>query len=647
MTVSDKNDAPRRRKLKSATVRRQASFLLWMANLVLAIVVGVNYLAHIPTVDTGSAKMWFFALPALVSTALILTFVPGVLFTVGAHFVKSTRVLGLVQGGFWIFFLTLLFADTRVYNMFRYHMGGQVWNLVTVRGSEDSINLGWQVYTAITAGLTIGMVVQLWIWKRALRRALLQETLSTSRRILLRPSFVIGLVLLPVVFIEKTIYAQADLSRDRQITHLARLFPLYARVPMGDFASKVLGGDLEQHPRPPRIELEGIALDYPHARPAMTPDGARPNILIVMIDCLRQDRLTEEYTPNLTRFAGKSLRFEDHLSGGNSTRYGIFSLLYGLYGSYWVPVLAERRSPVLIDTLQELGYEFGIFGSASMNYPELRETAWSRIEEDVHDSFPSEVAWRRDILAADALVSWLEEIEDEDTPFFGFILLDSPHQTYSHPPDVAPFQPSALEIDYMTVTQNEGPDAETLEAMRNRYDNAVHHADVVAGGILEALEGSARFENTIVIITSDHGEEFLECGFFGHTSAFTPQQVAVPLIMRGPGIEPGVETAPTSHLDIAPTLLEILGANPLGRESWCLGANLFDPPTDRNRVVSGWNELGVWTPEAILRVPLSAFEFDVETYDYQWRLIVDDVGVLDTEVETLERLGADCNRFLR
>jgi membrane-anchored protein YejM (alkaline phosphatase superfamily) len=645
MSVTNKNAPPVRQM--SATVRRQAAFLLWMANLVLAIVVGVNYLAHVPAVDTGSAKMWIFALPALVSTALILTFVPGVLFTVSAHFVKSTRVLGLVQSGFWIFFLTLGFADTRVYNMFRYHMGGQVWNLVTVRASEDAIHLGWQVYTAITAGLTIGMVVQLWIWKRAVRRALLQETLSTSRRVLLRPSFVVGLVLLPVVFIEKTIYAQADLGRDRQITHLARLFPLYARVPMEDFKNKVLGVELARDPRPPRIESEGIALDYPHARPAMDPAGARPNIVIVMIDCLRQDRLSEVYTPNVTRFAGESLRFENHLSGGNSTRFGIFSLLYGLYGSYWAPVLAERRSPVLIDTLQELGYEFGIFSSTSMNYPELRETAWSRIAEDVHDDFPAELPWRRDILAADAMIAWLQEVEDDEAPFFGFILLDSPHQTYSHPPDVAPFQPSALEIDYMSVTQNEGPDPETLEAMRNRYNNAVHHADVVTGSILDQLERSTSFENTIVIVTSDHGEEFLECGFFGHTSAFTPQQVAVPLIMRGPGIQPGVETAPTSHLDIAPTLLEILGANPLGRESWCLGANLFDPATERDRVVSGWNELGVWTSEAILRVPLSAFEFDVEAYDYQWRLIVDDFAVLDTEVETLEQLGADCNRFLR
>lgn len=632
---------------KSARVRRQAAFLLWMANLVLAVVVGVNYLAHVPSVDTGSAKMWLFALPALVSTALILTFVPGVIFTAAAHFVKSTRVLGLVQSGIWILFLTLLFADTRVYNMFRYHMGGQVWNLVTVRGSEDAIHLGWQVYTAITLGLTIGMGVQLFLWKRAIRRALLQESLPTTRRVLLRPSFVIGLVLLPVVFVEKTIYAQADLTRDRQITHLARLFPLYARVPMEDFASKVLGVENELPPRPPRIELDGFALDYPNARPAMDPEGPRPNILIVMIDCLRQDRLTEEHTPNVARFADDSLLFEDHLSGGNSTRYGIFSLLYGLHGSYWVPMLAAQRSPVLIDTLAELGYEFGIFGSASMNYPELRKTAWSIVEENVRDEFESEFPWRRDELAADAMVAWLEGIEDEEAPFFGFILLDSPHQTYSHPPGTKQFYPSAAELDYMNVTQNEGPDPETLAAVRNRYNNAVYHADQVTGRILATLQSSSRYEDTVVIVTSDHGEEFRECGFFGHTSAFTPQQVAVPLVMRGPGIEPGVEKRPTSHLDIAPTLLELMGASPSGREAWCLGENLLDPPAERRRVISGWNELGVWTPGAILRVPLSLFEFDVEAYDYRWRLIVDDAAVLDEETGTLEQLGAECKRFLK
>ena len=624
-------------------VRRQATFRLWLLNLAFAAVLGANYLWHVPDLaGVEGPKMWAFALPALISMAMMLTIGPGALFWLGARFVKSARALGWIQCAFWTVFQVLLFADTRIFNMFGYHFNGQVLNLVYVRGSEDAIHLGWQVWTSVTVGLGTVVFFQLWNWKRALSRAEALRAVG-GRPALARPWVVWGLVLLPAVLLEKTLYARADLTRDRQITHLARIFPLYARLPMEDLAS-TLGVDVEM---PPRVELDGFELDYPHALPAIAPDGPRPNVLILVIDCFRKDRLTPEHTPNLARFAEHARRFEDHVSAGNSTRFGIFSMMYGLHGSYWFSMLSSKRSPIMIDTLAELGYEFGVFGSASMAYPELRSTVWSSIEEHVFDEFDAPEAWRRDELAADAMIEWLVGMADDDAPFFGFLLFDSPHQTYSHPPDKTPFTPSAPELDYMSMTRNEGPESHELELVINRYNNAVYHVDDVAGRILEALEASPRLDNTLVVITGDHGEEFRECGFFGHTSAFTPEQVGVPFLMRGPGVEPGTETRPTSHIDFAPTLLEMLGANPAGRDSWCLGENLFDPPTERRRVMSGWNELGVWTPEGILRVPMSLFEFNVQLFDYRWRLVTNDTEALKNESETLERLGAECNRFLR
>ncbi len=622
--------------------RRKASSWLWLANLALAAAVGINYLVHVP--DTPSPKAWLFALPALVSTALSLTIVPGVLFVGLAHFLRSPGLLAGIQASFWTVFHVLLFADTRIYNAFRYHFNGQVWNLVYTRGSEDAIHLGTQVWAVIVMGLSVGVALELLAWRWILKRAERESTAPGRRPPFSRMAFVWLVILLPSVFVEKTIYAHSKLTRDRQLTHLARLFPLYARVPVDDLASKVLG--LEREPSP-RVELGGYALGYPHARPAIDPAGPRPDVIVIVVDCMRADLLTPRHAPRAAAWAENARRFANHLSGGNSTRFGLFALFYGIHGSYWFPTLAEKRSPVLIDTLAELSYEFGIFGSASMDYPELRTTCFSAIQDAVHDQFPGAEPWRRDEEAAGALIRWLAEREPGSAPVFAFLMLDSPHQTYSHPPDATPFTPSAPALDYLSMTRNEGPSAPELLAVRNRYWNAVHHADRVAGEVLEAIEASARFRNAIVLFTGDHGEEFLECGFFGHTSAFTREQVAVPFLLRGPNLEPTVETRPTSHLDFAPTLLEILGANPAGRSSWCLGENLFAPPQERRRVIAGWNELGVWTPNAVLRIPLSAFEFDVEAYDYSWQLLSDDGPILRDETETLERIGAECNRFLR
>ncbi|MFT5690528.1 MAG: membrane-anchored protein YejM (alkaline phosphatase superfamily), partial [Planctomycetota bacterium] len=582
-----------------AGCRREAAFIMWLVNLALGISLGANWLVHLPEVD--SARLWLFALGALVSSVLTLTLLPGLIGVGIAHLTPRVRAFGFVQAFCWTIFQVLVFADTRVYNMFQYHFNGQVLNLVYTRGSEDSINLGWQVWTAIGGGFALVGSLQFLLWNWLLGRAKCRRTAHNPRRMLLRPTVVFGMVLLPTVFIEKTMYAQADLSRDHEITALARLFPLYTRLPMEDFASRVLGVEVL---KPPVIELEGVELDYPHAMPMLDPEGARPNVLILVVDCLRQDILDQETMPNVTEWSEDARIFDDHVSGGNSTRFGIFSLIYSLHGSYWFPFLQERRSPVLIDVLAEADYQFGIFGAASMNYPELRDTTWASIPESVHDQFPSIESWRRDREAGAAMIEWLgERAEDEEQrPFFGFALLDSPHQTYSYPPELEHFTPAAPEIDYMAMTRNEGPEPEMLAAVRNRYRNAVLHADQVLGVILAQLDQLGLGENTIVIVTGDHGEEFYENGFIGHTSAYTPEQVAVPFLVRGPGFEPGHEPGPTSHLDFAPTLLELMGASPEMRGDWALGESLLDPQPDRRRVMSGWNELGMWAEDEVIRV---------------------------------------------
>jgi len=628
-------------RIHEPAVRRRACFNLWLFNFGLGLIVGGNYLVHVPEVN--SPRLWLFAIAALASSVLTLTLVPGAIFYAAGHWTRSVQWLGAVQAAFWALFQMLLFADTRIYNVFRYHFNGQVLNLVYTRGSEDAVHLGWRVWGTVLAMLLLFSLLQTLIWRRALAQAEASRERG-ARKSLLRPALVWS-ILLPTIFIEKTIYAQADLARDNQITHLARLFPMYTRVPMDDFASKVLGVD---HGIPGRPELERVGLSYPHAIPVLDEHGPRPNILVIAIDCWRQDLLTETETPRIHAWAESGARrFDDHASGGNSTRYGLFSMFYGLYGTYWLPVLEQRRPPVLIDVLRDEGYEFGIFGSASMDYPELRDTVWVEVLESVRDDFSSPEVWRRDEMAAEAMLEWLDEREQEDKPFFGFLLLDSPHQTYSYPPDSEPFLPSARELDYVKVTRNEGPPPQLLEALFNRYRNAIHHADDVAGRLLEDFESSRHYEDTIIIVTGDHGEEFRECGFFGHTSAFTPPQILVPMLVRGPGFHPGVETFPTSHLDIPATLLETLGASPTVRRHWTLGGSMLEPEADRRRVLSGWNELGLWTPEGIIRVPLSLLEFDVELYDYHWNIRHNDLSVLRAESDALEQLGADCNRFLR
>lgn len=624
----------------SAAVRRSAAGRLWLYNVGLGCIVCGNLLVHVP----DETKSWMFAVTALVSTTVFLTLVPAGFSFLATHVIGRPRLVGLIQSVVWSLFHVVLFANTRIYNMFQYHWNGQVNNLLYTRGSEDSIHLGWQVWTAVSLGLAGMTALEYFLWRRALRHAVEDDQAYEPIKRLARPAFVWAVLLVPAIFVEKTLYAQAELSRDQQVKALARVFPAYPALSVEDVASWLLGVELDDRPR---VELAGQKLNYPLTLPDIDPDGPRPNILMLVVDCLRYDMVAPDVAPNMHAFANEGTRvFKDHVSGGNSTRFGILSLIYGLHGSYWFPILEDGAPPVMLEVLLDLGYEPGVFATASQNYPELRATAWSQINDKVHDDFPSIEAWRRDVESSDALIEWLDDRAADQKPFFGFLLLDAAHQPYSHPPEATYFEPSATEIDYLAMTRNEGPDPDTVKQVFNRYKNSVRHADDCLGNVLDALERTGLADDTIVMITGDHGEEFRECGLFGHTSAYTRPQVQVPFLMRGPGVTPGVESGPTSHVDVPATLLEMLGADPTARRGYSVGQNLFAPPPDRRRVIGGWNELGLWVPEAIVRIPLAGYAFDVQVFDRGWTLVPEDAEILRREASTLERVAEECNRFL-
>jgi membrane-anchored protein YejM (alkaline phosphatase superfamily) len=302
---------------------------------------------------------------------------------------------------------------------------------------------------------------------------------------------------------------------------------------------------------------------------------------------------------------------------------------------------------VLLDVLLEEGYDVRVFASASMEYPEFRSTAWSRVAEHVHDDYPSPRRSERDEAAAADFLAWRRAAADagEERPWFAFVLLDSAHQTYDFPAGQTPFEPYSHELDYLELASSDDP--ALVLRVKNRYKNALHHADRVAGGLLTGLAASGELERTLVIVTGDHGEEFAENGHWGHTSNFTSEQVHVPFLMRGPGIEPGLETRPTAHVDVPGTLLCLLGADPQAMPKWTLGQDLRAPPEQRRRVMASWNVLGLWTPSGILRIPMDrAPGFEQAAYDDDWRLVADQAAAFEREQPALDELVLECWRFL-
>ena len=100
-------------------------------------------------------------------------------------------------------------------------------------------------------------------------------------------------------------------------------------------------------------------LHYPLQPLVCSADKATlPNILFVVVDALRPDKISPESTPRIARFAAEVLRVSNHYSGGNSSRMGFFSMVYGLPSTYWQAFNDTQPQPVLMDTHVPADYRY-------------------------------------------------------------------------------------------------------------------------------------------------------------------------------------------------------------------------------------------------------------------------------------------------
>ena len=172
-------------------------------------------------------------------------------------------------------------------------------------------------------------------------------------------------------------------------------------------------------------------IKYPLKEIEFLKKNTLPNIVIIAIDSWRYDMLNENISPEIHSFSKESLIFDNHYSGGNATRFGIFSMFYGLYGSYWHSILSERQEPVLMEKIRKMDYNIGIWSSTQLTWPEFRKTAFIGVPKQLVDRIQGSGAKERDIQHPKLFDAWLDTINNN--PFFSFLFLDAPHEPYSYP----------------------------------------------------------------------------------------------------------------------------------------------------------------------------------------------------------------------
>lgn len=308
--------------------------------------------------------------------------------------------------------------------------------------------------------------------------------------------------------------------------------------------------------------------DAPRARAKMSSDAyvglpaATLNIVLVTIDALRAHHTTpygyaRNTTPNLQALAASSVRFENAYTSGGWTCLALPSMFSGLYPRRlsWKPLTltnqrvlevpwhgtlepgekilttltlpAQRPDWWLPSALQQRGYRTIAAGNRGIGrvMKQAVQGGWDQV-------LLLEKA-EEDAATVDAL---LPELAQQKTPFFIWLHLFEAHDPQTEHAGVPRFG----------------------DGMLDRYDHEIASADLQLGRLLHALEGRS---DTALIVAADHGEAF-QWGFQFHGADLNEDSIRIPLLLRAPGLQPGVNGSPASLVDIAPTLLALTGTPP-------------------------------------------------------------------------------------
>lgn len=593
-----------------------------------------------PPVGIAGGRATLFALAATAGYALLYS-LPCILLSGLARFLLRRQLPArawarrVVYGLAWFTgSLTLLciYADYRLYDLYQYHFNGFVWNLLTTPGGIAA--LGATSATERTVAWQVGMFLLatggvLWLCRYIGQRGWLP-----GRRGLRIASAALFCLLLA----EEAVYAYSTRTGQEEFLMAADAIPFHLR----SSGSKIFHWMGIERTAVKELRLAGGMVNYPgHDLPTRPPKNL-PNVIMLVGESLRWDLLTPEIMPNLWRFSHQALRFENHYSGGNRTRMGLFSMFYGIYAPYWYSFEQQRVAPALMNYLREHDYQLALHTSQSFSYPELRHTTFAGVPESAMQELQTGDAWRRDTQNITDLIAKLDR-RDHAKPFYGFMFFESTHAPYSFPEDTALRRNYVKEMDYVKLDLRGN-----IEGIHARYINAAHHIDQQVARLLDHLRDQKMLDNTIVLFTGDHGEEFMEKGRWGHGhgSSFTEEQIRVPLVLWLPGQAPGVVSYRTSHLQIAPTLLEHLGVTAPSR-SYSSADPLFTPMD--TFVLGEYDHMGIMGDGYKISFPFTGstyFRYIVHNQDDQPLTREDSARVLRQQQPVLDKVVAESRRFV-
>ena len=329
----------------------------------------------------------------------------------------------------------------------------------------------------------------------------------------------------------------------------------------------------------------------------------QPNIILISIDTLRVDHVSSygyhrDTTPNLDRLAEEGVRFTNAYSTAAWTPPAHASMLTGLYPSMHQAVdykSLSPRIPTIAEVLRKNGYQTVGF----VNNPavgafvglERGHEAFYEIWKGVTSKNPmlrgGHYLYRKFISAIGKMdqgarktnrliKNWFKTLRDADKPFYMFVHHIEPHNPLNPPRPFRNYFHSQIkgDVDQQKVEKMaDNPLAFFTDSLKisdaenqmliDLYDGEIAYVDYIVGDFLNDLRDQKLLDNTLVIVTADHGEHFGEHNLYSHVSSLYEPIVHIPFIVRYPAaFQPDVTDVPVQYVDIFPTILEMLNIQP-------------------------------------------------------------------------------------
>ncbi len=297
------------------------------------------------------------------------------------------------------------------------------------------------------------------------------------------------------------------------------------------------------------------------------------NVVLIVIDTLRFDHLAcyggERHTsPAIDALASESTRFARAYATAPWTIPSVASILTGRYPSSHGAVQLDSSLPEEAETLADI-FRRNEYDTAAVISHMLLARAHGFAQgsrlfgevfgRDVHNFVSTEKV-------TDHALGFLQQLAEQERPFFLFVHYFDPHYNYLRHPEYG-FAPDSVGRlrggeDLEELRKIEGDlTPEEYAFLGDIYDEEIRFTDAGVGRLLDRLRQLGLYDQTLIIVTADHGEEFGDHRGLGHSRTLYEEVLRVPLILRLPGGQqnrPVVET-PVSLVSIAPTILDLTG----------------------------------------------------------------------------------------